>query len=271
MAHGSQAGKAVVPDLSKVNTKAAKLRYYNSNHGIQPLKGEDSFVLAGVSGSIHIWRLVEHVREVTGIESVSVIDYIGRDFITIGRKDYPHYARVFNAALDALVLRQREDPGPPPEPKRKVCRIKGREHFYYMGSSDFIKERRETLDFSTNDMGDVYSPSPVLFKPFGLQLWTRLTTFYEAGQKFSIEQSERNFLKMMEGIARPYAGSWTMLDPRLWKTPEGKVYAQLCRQSNPGMWDEDYERDDYAPGGTMHKLITKDGASQYPGLDFPLV
>lgn len=229
------------------NTKKYNTRRYNTLHGFDYDDGR--FSVALIPEALNEERCATEIKEKTGVD-VQYGEFIGHHYVSVGEADREKIPEVIDALLSLLVTRVEQV-----DLSGYVCT--------FVAGFDVVKSgmfRRVTPE------GHVTLPEHELdFQP-SITLLTALAPTYFAGDTYSLATSEYKMLCEKEDrVPR-----WYHACPRLWKTTEGKQWAE--RQRTLNMWDDDEFVDsngsEFTKDGWFTKLAA--GSAEDERLDYPL-
>lgn len=244
-------------------------RYVNTNHSFQ--FDSDHFILALLPEYINLAALESYVRKATGVETFATGDWIGHKYMQLGYAERAQIPEVINAALRSMRHEVHEDV---PKEKYDVPYV-----WTYTEVPNIFVNPRQKHCFTTKE-GHVYAHElDARLAPDSLQLQTRLLVKYESTEEYSIETSERNYVKRMRktleelpDLANINVIPWTVWREENWKTDEGKAFARHLCTLNPNdgahQWVTEKSQWD-APDGYMYKLAKESGQDER--YDYPLV
>lgn len=257
-------------------------RYYNTLHGFQHCNSDDdrSFIVAMLPENVNSVKVKQRLETETGVTGLVFDDFIGHDYFSVPEDQRDRIPTVINAFLAMLEVKKL------PEPPVRPANVHGSLEYQgtFVGGFDVILSDAGSSIYplSVTPEGHVFSCQP--FHPY-IRLQTRLLPRYAGGSTFSLEASERAFIKSINEVYQSicsvnpacrfedmYGHIWVHAREELWKTVEGKALARRLMRTHK--WSADRLAtgpSDFRPDGAIRKrVMTNPELLENPSMDFPL-
>ena len=255
-----------------------EVQYSNSLHGFQ-VSG-NTVIVAWHSDHINKPAVEKYVWAETGVSTFKFDDWMGRDYFEVGYGDRAKIPSVINAFLDAIATHEEQTPVPvdfaDSTYKFTFTNLANAATSGHNGMGDIIHVTPEGHVFLKNNNSCV--PNHFIVTT-GCTLHTRLKPWYKPGQRFSIGQSEKNFIdswNLYDTGELKYNQSvlpWPCFRPERWKSTKGKEFCQKIRKEAPYRASDEWvaAANEYESGTFSHLVVGEGAAQQIEAIDWPLV